>query len=97
MVELAPTNLLSGDWATTAAQLEAAGELLRERLRGADVDFLFTEDPLLLFEEVADLRIGIERLEELWPGLTEAALANSEPLHLALAIRALAHRAPKGF
>lgn len=97
MIELAPAPMLSGDWAATAAQLEASGALLRAGLRGADVDFLFTEDPAILFEELRDLEIGLERLRELWPDLTEAALANSEPLHLALAIRALAHRAPKGF
>ena len=97
MVELAPAAILARDWASTAHQLEAAGALLRAGLRGADVDFLFTEDPAILFEEVGDLETGLERLRELWPDLTEAALANSEPLHLALAIRALAHRAPAGF
>lgn len=37
-------------------------------------------------------------MRELWPGLTPAALANSEPHHLALAVRALGlNGPPKGF
>ena len=43
-------------------------------------------------------QVGLRRLRELWPGLTPAALANSEPLHLSLAVKALGLRGPpKGF
>lgn len=56
------------------------------------------EDPLILLEPLDSLRVGLGRLRELWPGLTPAALANSEPLHLSLAVKALGLRGPpKGF
>ena len=42
--------------------------------------------------------MGTRRLRELWPDLTPAALANSEPLHLSLAVKALGLTGPpKGF
>ena len=56
------------------------------------------EDPLILFEPVPSLEVGLERLRELWPGLTPDALGNSEPLHLSLAVKALGLTGPpKGF
>lgn len=55
------------------------------------------EDPAILFEEHDSLRTGLGRLHELW-AVDEAALGNSDPLHLTLAVRALGHNGPpKGF
>lgn len=48
--------------------------------------------------QVESLRVGLRRLRELWPGLTPAALADSEPLHLSLALKALGlNGPPKGY
>lgn len=56
------------------------------------------EDPLLLFEPLDSLEVGLQRMRELWPGLTPSALADSEPLHLSLAVKALGlNGPPKGF
>ena len=51
-----------------------------------------------MFEPLPSLEVGLERLQELWPGLTPDALGNSEPLHLSLAVKALGLTGPpKGF
>ena len=102
MVELAPGPLLlhaGDDWpASTGAQLEASATLLRRELKGADTDFMFQEDPMILLEPLPSLRVGLQRLRELWPDLSEAALGNSSPMHLTLALRALGLTGPpKGF
>jgi hypothetical protein len=56
------------------------------------------EDPALLFEPVESLEVGLRRMYELWPGLTPSTLADSEPLHLSLAVKALGLTGPpKGF
>jgi hypothetical protein len=48
--------------------------------------------------QIESLEVGLRRLRELWPGLTPAALANSEPQHLSLAVKALGlNGPPKGF
>lgn len=58
---------------------------------------LCQEDPAILFEGHDSLRVGLERLHELW-AVDEAALGNSDPLHLTLALRALGTQGPpKGF
>ncbi|KAI7835451.1 hypothetical protein COHA_010645, partial [Chlorella ohadii] len=98
MVELAPAAFLNGDWPPKAQQLEAASSLLRRELCGADLDFMFQEDPAILFEPLDSLQVGLRRLHELWPGLTPQALGDSEPLHLSLAVKALGLSGPpKGF
>ncbi|PSC67249.1 hypothetical protein C2E20_9056 [Micractinium conductrix] len=98
MVELAPGPFLEGAWHPKAEQLAAAAALLRAELAGAEVDFMFQEDPAILFEPLDSLETGLRRMRELWPGLTPAALADSEPLHLSLAVKALGlNGPPKGF
>ena len=70
----------------------------RPPLRPACPPLPLQEDPLILFEPVPSLEVGLERLRELWPGLTPDALGNSEPLHLSLAVKALGLTGPpKGF
>lgn len=88
MVELVPKGFLSRDWAQTKAMLEESSGILREGLKGADVDQIFEEDPTILFEEPESLRYGLARMEELW-GIDENILKNSWPDELALAVRAL--------
>lgn len=98
MVELAPAAFLDGPWPPKAQQLEAANQLLQKELDGADLNCMYQEDPMILFEPVESLRVGLRRLRELWPGLTPAALADSEPLHLSLALKALGlNGPPKGY
>lgn len=81
----------------------ARGRVQRVRLQHcAPAHYTLThppqEDPLILFEPLESLRVGLRRMRELWPGLTPAALANSEPLHLSLAVKALGLTGPpKGF
>lgn len=94
MVELAPAAFLDGPWPPKEQQLEAASRLLRQELHGADNDFMFQEDPIILFEPIPSLQVGLTRLRELWPGLTPEALGDSEPLHLSLAVKALGLNGP---
>lgn len=94
MVELAPGQFLEGTWAPTQRQLADASRLLRAELAGAELDVMFQEDPLILFEPIESLTVGLRRLHELWPGLTPSALENSEPLHLSLAVKALGLTGP---
>ena len=51
MVELVPRGFLSRDWNDTKAMLQESSEVLREGLKGADVDAMFDDDPSLLFED----------------------------------------------
>jgi hypothetical protein len=88
MVELVPTGLLVSPWDTTYKQLEEASGILRTGLQGADVDAMFDEDPTILFEDPESLRVGLERMQELWD-IDEEMLRNSFPDELALAVRAL--------
>lgn len=91
MVELVPRGFLSRDWNDTKATLQESSEVLREGLKGADVDAMFDDDPSLLFEDPDSLRYGLKRMEELW-GIDENILKNSWPDELALAVRALGLR-----
>ena len=91
MVELVPKGFLSRDWSETRALLIESSRILREGLKGADVDAMFDDDPSLLFEDPDSLRYGLERMEELW-GIDEEILKNSWPDELALAVRALGLR-----
>lgn len=91
MVELVPRGFLSRDWNDTKAMLQESSEVLREGLKGADVDAMFDDDPSLLFEDPDSLRYGLKRMEELW-GIDENILKNSWPDELALAVRALGLR-----
>jgi hypothetical protein len=93
MVELVPKGFLSQDWGETKAMLIETSQILRDGLRGADVEAMFDDDPSLLFEDPDSLRYGLERMEELW-GLDEEMLKNSWPDELALAVRALGLRGP---
>jgi len=88
MVELVPSGFLSQDWDQTRSRLEVSSSILREGLKGADVDQIFEEDPTILFEEPDSLLYGLARMEELW-GVDENILRNSFPDELALAVRAL--------
>ncbi|GAB4815993.1 hypothetical protein N2152v2_003039 [Parachlorella kessleri] len=93
MVELQPAAFLGGDWQIVRKQLAGAAQTLREGLQGANFDFMFQEDPAILHEDVESLRVGVRQLHELW-AVDEAALANSSPLHLTLAVRALGPKGP---
>ncbi|KAI3431564.1 hypothetical protein D9Q98_004613 [Chlorella vulgaris] len=98
MVELAPDAFLQGPWPAKAQQLQEASTLLQQQLQGADLSAMFSEDPMILFEPLDSLTVGLDRLHELWPGLTPQTLANSSPLHLSLAVKALGLQGPpKGF
>lgn len=88
MVELVPTGFLVSPWDATYEQLVEAREILKTGLPGADVDAMFDEDPTILFEEPESLRVGLERMRELWD-IDEDMLRNSFPDELALAVRAL--------
>jgi hypothetical protein len=95
MVELVPKGFLVSPWDSTYAQLEESSSILREGLKGADVDAIFEEDPTILFEEPESLRVGLERMNDLW-NIDEEMLENSFPDELALAVRALGLKgAPK--
>lgn len=89
MVELVPTGFLVSPWDTTYEQLVETSTILRTSLKGADVDAMFDEDPTILFEEPESLRVGLERMRELWDIDDEDMLRNSFPDELALAVRAL--------
>ena len=91
IVEYIPSAFLAKevDWRATSEHVSATSALLREGLKGADVDSMFEEDPSVLFEDVESLRIGLKRLYELWPDLSAETLQRSEPQELALAVRAL--------
>lgn len=130
MMELTPSAFLAAPWLETEKRLEKSSKLLREKLQGADLDFMFQvtlirglsytpwidlfdyncclktpktlnlkpvifpqEDPTILFEDIESLKIGLERLKDLWD-VDEQAMANSEPLELALAVKALGLSGP---
>lgn len=93
MVELLPTAFLSGPWEETSAQLRRTSGLLREGLQGADLDAMFEADPTILFEEAESVEVGLRRMRELWE-VDAAALRNSDPEELALAVRALSLAGP---
>ena len=95
MVELLPTAFLSGSWDDTFTHLRCTSNLLREGLEGADVDCMFENDPCILFEDPLSLKIGLERMIELWK-VDATALKNSDPEELALAVRALSLKGPPG-
>ena len=52
------------------AQVRQAEELLREGLAGADIDFMLTEDPALLFEDLASLETGACKVVDAQGGCT---------------------------
>lgn len=90
LVEIQPRAFLGRDRQQVEEQVQAASELLRQTLQGADVDRMIEEDPLLLF---TDIHSGIRRLRELWD-VDPQALRNSDPAELALAVRALSDSGP---
>jgi hypothetical protein len=63
---------------------------LQEALPGLDVDDMITEDPKLLFSEVAP---GLREMRDLWD-LDAEAWRNSETFMVALALRALSPGGP---
>lgn len=93
MVELVPSGFLVGPWDAIERQLLESSEILRDGLKGADVDAIFEEDPTILFEDPESLRTGLRRMRELWD-IDEEALENSFPDELALAVRALGLKGP---
>lgn len=93
MVELVPSMFLVAPWTETYAQLKETNAILRQGLKGADVDAMFEEDPTILFEDPESLLVGLERMRELW-NIDEEMLENSEPDELALAVRALGLQGP---
>ena len=58
MVELQPRAFLEQPEAEVLTQVAAANRMLREELEGADIDFMLTEDPGILFESLDSLEIG---------------------------------------
>lgn len=93
MVELLPSAFLAHPLEPILERLKTTSALLREGLRGADVDAIFEADPTILFEDPESLRVGLARMRELWD-VDAAALANSDPDELALAVRALGLTGP---
>ena len=93
MIELLPSAFIVGPWKETMLRLSRVNELLRNGLPGVDVDRMVELDPTILFEDPASIQVGIGRLHELWK-VDVAALVNSEPEELALAVRALSLKGP---
>jgi len=93
MVELVPSAFLLCPVDKTLVRLNETSALLREGLKGANVDAIFESDPTILFEEPASLEVGIQRLHDLWD-VDSIALGNSDPDELALAVRALGLNGP---
>jgi len=92
-VELQPRLFLEAPQASVEDHVTRADAMLREGLAGADIDFMLTEDPALLFEDLPSLQTGLRRLHELWD-VDEQALRNSDPVEVALAVRALSDSGP---
>lgn len=59
MVELQPRLFLEQPQPMVEAQVIEADRMLREGLAGADIDFMLTEDPTLLFENLESLASGV--------------------------------------
>lgn len=59
MVELQPRLFLEQPQSAVEAQVAEADRMLREGLAGADIDFMLTEDPTLLFENLESLASGV--------------------------------------
>ena len=94
MVELLPSAFLgTEDWEGVVGHVRRTSEMLRSGLHGADLDAMFERDPTILFESVASMEVGLRRLRELW-SVDAAALKNSDPEELALAVRALGLNGP---
>lgn len=58
MVELQPRLFFELPQAAVESQVAAANRMLREGLAGADIDFMLTEDPAMLFEDLSSLETG---------------------------------------
>lgn len=96
IVEYIPSAFLSKDvdWEMTSSHIRDSSTILRQGLVGADTDAMFEEDPSILFEDLESLRVGLRRMDELWPGLSPSTLEQSDPQELALAVRALGLSGP---
>lgn len=88
--------LLSQDsqWAVDRQCISASLELLRERLAGAPLGSMIHEDPRLPLLGPEDLTIALDQLESLWGRLGPEVLADCEPHHLVLALKALGPKGP---
>ena len=93
MVELQPRLFLHPPVHQLRMQLASANQQLRAGLPESCVDAMLQEDPSLLFEDVTILSSGLKSLHELWD-VDAAALQKSDPMDLALAVRALSVDGP---
>lgn len=94
MVELVPTAFLAAPLDATLQQIESNLLLLRHGLEGADIDSMLEADPTILFESTESIKVGLDRMRELWGELSPTTLAASDPEELALAVRALGLTGP---
>ncbi|GAX83270.1 hypothetical protein CEUSTIGMA_g10696.t1 [Chlamydomonas eustigma] len=86
LVEQEPALFLSRSQLDVEQAVQKGMRMLNSGLAGADVYQVVMRDPGLLF--LPELEKGISQLRELWD-VDEAALGNSDPQMLALAVRAL--------
>jgi hypothetical protein len=93
IVELLPSAFLGPDWERIPQRVHISATLLTRCLPGADVNQMIEEDPTILFEDEESLRTGLLRLRELWD-VGPDTFRNSDPLELALAVRALGLKGP---
>ena len=77
MVELQPRLFFEAPQAAVEAQVSQADHMLREGLAGADINFMVTEDPAMLFEDLASLATGAPPVSRPRPGGPRAERARS--------------------
>lgn len=88
MVRQHPRAFLASDLTETRTAISANICVLREGLAGADINAMAEQDPLLLLQDPKLLEEGIRQTRQLWD-VDAAALADSDPWKLALAVRAM--------
>ena len=88
MVELLPQGFLLQSQQSMLKRVAAINIALRDGLPGANIDMMVQEDPSILFEDKQAVSSGLRELHDLWD-VDEAALGNSNPWELALAIRTM--------
>jgi len=91
LVEEEPQLYVGGEREEVEKRIQQGMDLLRKWLAGADINAVVMRDPQLIF--LPGLLTGLQQLRDLWD-VDEQALADSDPMELALAVRALSNVGP---
>mmetsp|Transcript_7115 Transcript_7115/g.20869 ORF Transcript_7115/g.20869 Transcript_7115/m.20869 type:complete len:304 (-) Transcript_7115:203-1114(-) len=88
VVRMHPRAFLSAELSALTRTISANIGVLQDGLEGADLNAMVEQDPLLVLQDPQLLEEGIVQMRQLWD-VDPAALADSDPWKLALAVRAL--------